>query len=69
MGDNSRCPFCAEHVAPTALVCPECARDIAIPPHLRAEHAELTRIRDRLRADLETARASIASRAPWFGSR
>lgn len=67
-GDGTvACSFCAEQVPSDALVCRSCARDIAIPEHLRAEHAELTEKRDQLKGELERVRTDIASRAKRLG--
>ena len=56
------CPFCFADIDDRALVCPTCSRDVAIPDHLRAEHAELLHKRDRLRAELAAAKTALASR-------
>lgn len=57
-----QCPYCASEVAPEALVCPNCSRDVVIPETLRLEHEELLRKRDRLRAELAEAKAQLAAR-------
>lgn len=57
-----RCPFCIEEMDEQALVCPTCNRDVAIPPSLRAEHEQLLKKRDQLRAELAEARARLARR-------
>jgi hypothetical protein len=54
-----RCPYCTGETDERALVCPTCNRDVAIPASLRAEHEELLKKRDRLRADLAEARARL----------
>ena len=57
-----RCPFCVGEMEEQALVCPTCNRDVAIPALLRAEHEDLLRKRDQLRAELAQAAAKLASR-------
>jgi hypothetical protein len=54
-----RCPYCHGETDAEALVCPTCSRDVAIPASLRAEHEELLKKRDKLRADLAQARARL----------
>lgn len=49
------CPFCAQPVAPQALVCSSCARDVTIPESLIAERDDL--LRKRALASEELARA------------
>lgn len=60
---TANCPFCAQPVAPQALVCSSCARDVTIPESLIAERDDLIRKRaiardelDRAKAELETLR-------------
>jgi hypothetical protein len=53
------CPFCAQPVAPNALVCSSCARDIAIPASLIAERDELIRKRKQVREELASAKAEL----------
>jgi hypothetical protein len=60
-----RCPFCAAEKDENALVCPTCNRDTAVPQSLRAEHEELLRKRDSLRAELAQAKAKLAARLRW----
>ena len=60
-----RCPFCAEEMSEDALVCPTCNRDTAVPASLRAEHEELLRKRDTLRAELAAAKERLAARLRW----
>ena len=60
-----RCPFCAQEKDEHALVCPTCNRDTAVPQSLRAEHEELLRKRDTLRAELSQARDRLALRMRW----
>jgi hypothetical protein len=60
-----RCPFCAAEKDDNAPVCQTCNRDTAVPQSLRAEHEELLRKRDSLRADLAQARDKLAARARW----
>ena len=55
------CPFCASEIEDAVLVCPRCSRDVVVPETLRAEHAELLRKRDRLRAELAEVRAKLAA--------
>lgn len=57
------CPFCAQPVAPHALVCSSCSRDITIPESLIAERDDLIRKRalasdelSRAKEELETLR-------------
>jgi hypothetical protein len=57
-----RCPFCAAEKDDNALVCQTCNRDTAVPQSLRAEHEELLRKRDSMRAELEQARDKLAAR-------
>jgi hypothetical protein len=60
-----RCPFCAAEKDDNALVCATCNRDTAVPQSLRAEHEELLRKRDSLRAELAQARDKLAARMRW----
>jgi hypothetical protein len=60
-----RCPFCAAEKDDSALVCPTCHRDTAVPQSLRAEHEELLRKRDSLRTELAQARDRLAVRMRW----
>jgi hypothetical protein len=60
-----RCPFCAVEKDDNALVCQTCNRDTAVPHSLRAEHEELLRKRDSLRAELAQARDKLAARMRW----
>jgi uncharacterized Zn finger protein (UPF0148 family) len=60
-----RCPFCASEKDENALVCPICNRDTAVPQSLRAEHEELLRKRDSLRAELAQAKDKLAARLRW----
>jgi hypothetical protein len=60
-----RCPFCASEKDENALVCPTCNRDTAVPHSLRAEHEELLRKRDSLRAELAQAKDKLAARLRW----
>jgi hypothetical protein len=53
------CPFCAQPVAPTVLVCSSCARDIAIPASLIAERDELIRKREQVSEELASAKAEL----------
>jgi uncharacterized Zn finger protein (UPF0148 family) len=55
-----RCPFCGETCDDGVLVCPTCARDVAIPAHLQKEHDELRNRRDALRAELERITTELA---------
>ncbi len=45
-----------------ASVCPTCNRDVAIPPSLLSERAELLDKRERMRARLEEAKSRLAAR-------
>lgn len=56
------CPFCRTELPDSALVCPECGRDTAIPELLLAERAELLAKRDDLRSELAMATARLAAR-------
>jgi hypothetical protein len=60
-----RCPFCAAEKDDNALVCQACNRDTAVPQSLRAEHEELLRKRDSLRAELAQAKDKLAARMRW----
>lgn len=53
------CPYCQAESADGALVCPSCARDIAVPATLIAERDDLLRKRDQLRAELTRARDEV----------
>ncbi len=53
------CPFCAQPVAPHALVCNSCARDIAIPESLIAERDDLIRKRAAVGEELANAKAEL----------
>ncbi len=60
-----RCPFCAAEKDDNALVCQTCNRDTAVPQSLRAEHEELLRKRDSMRAELAEAKGKLAARLRW----
>lgn len=53
------CPYCQAETADSALVCPSCARDIAVPATLIAERDDLVRNRDQLRDELTQARNEV----------
>lgn len=53
------CPFCAQPNVPHALVCSTCSRDIAIPASLIAERDGLIRKREKVRAELASAKAEL----------
>ena len=53
------CPYCRSETDEAALVCPACAREIAVPPTLIAERDELLRKREALRDELKRRRAEI----------
>jgi hypothetical protein len=53
------CPFCAQPVAPRALVCSSCARDVTVPASLTAERDELLRKRVAMTEELAQAKAEL----------
>ncbi|KJC56931.1 hypothetical protein UP10_31625 [Bradyrhizobium sp. LTSPM299] len=53
------CPFCRSENPDNALVCINCARDIALPATLLAERDDLLRKRDVLREELRCAKQEI----------
>lgn len=53
------CPFCTQPVAPRALVCSSCSRDVAIPESLIAERDDLIRKRDLAGEELAHAKAEL----------
>jgi len=55
------CFFCKTEIKAEALVCPACGRDAAVPSELTAEHRALSQKRDRLRAELSSAKARLES--------
>jgi hypothetical protein len=56
---TDECPFCARPVAPRAIVCGSCSRDIAIPESLIAERDDLVRKRALARDELAQAKAEL----------
>ena len=54
-----RCPFCQSENDASALVCNDCARDIAVPQSLIAEREDVMRKRDLLRDELVRAKAEL----------
>lgn len=54
------CPFCAEPVRDTAVVCPHCTRDLAIPKPLLLRQREQALEIEALRAELLELRAERA---------
>lgn len=55
------CPFCAQPLAPQAVVCGACARDVIVPGHLVAERDDLLQKCTEARAELQAARAELAA--------
>jgi hypothetical protein len=53
------CPFCAQPVAPRAMVCSSCSRDISIPESLIAERDDLVRKRALAGEELAHAKAEL----------
>jgi len=53
------CPFCAQPVIPSALVCSSCSRDVTIPETLIAERDDLLRKRAQASDELAQARAEL----------
>jgi hypothetical protein len=64
-----QCPFCHQDKDEQAPVCRSCGRDTAVPPALRAEHAELLQKRDRLRGELEAAQKRLAAKRALLSRR
>lgn len=54
-----KCFYCQSDNMGDALVCADCARDIAVPTALIAERDELLRKRDNLLEELRRARREI----------
>jgi len=55
------CPFCMQPLAPQALVCGSCARDVVVPGRLLAERDDLLGKCAEARAELEQARADLTA--------
>lgn len=55
------CPFCTQPLAPQALVCASCARDVIVPAGLVAERDDLLQKCAQARAELEQARGELAA--------
>lgn len=55
------CPFCTQPLAPQALVCGSCARDVIVPARLLAERDDLLQKCVEARAELNAARAELAA--------
>ena len=53
------CPYCARENPTGALVCGNCARDIAVPESLIAERDELLRKRGLVQQELDEARREL----------
>ncbi len=56
---TDECPFCTQPVAPRAMVCSSCSRDITVPETLIAERDDLIRKRALATDELAHAKAEL----------